>query len=57
MMPLLGAASAEMQSRDPVYEGQRLLKECRHLNSAAGIALGIHDFAPGRHTLREIGIV
>ena len=57
MMPLLGAASAETQSKDPVYEGQRLLKECRHLNSAAGIALGIHDFAPGRRTLREIGIV
>ena len=57
MMPLLGAASAKTQSRDPVYEGQRLLKECRHLNAAAGIALGIHDFAPARRTLREIGIV
>ena len=57
MMPLLGAASAQMQSNDPVYEGQRLLKECRHLNSAAGIALGIHDFAPNRRSLREIGIV
>ena len=56
-MPLLGAASAKTQSKDPVYEGQRLLKECRQLNAAAGIALGIHDFAPGRHTLREIGIV
>jgi hypothetical protein len=57
MMPLLGAASAKTQSKDPVYEGQRLLKECRHLNAAAGIALGIHDFAPSRRTLREIGIV
>ncbi len=57
VMPLLGAASAKTQSNDPVYEGQRLLKECRHLNAAAGIALGIHDFAPGRRTLREIGIV
>jgi hypothetical protein len=57
MMPLLGAASAKTQSRDPVYEGQRLLKECRHLNAAAGIALGIHDFAPSRRALREIGIV
>ena len=57
MMPLLGAASAQTQSNDPVYEGQRLLKECRHLNAAAGIALGIRDFAPGRRTLREIGIV
>ena len=57
MMPLLGAASAQTQSKDPVFEGQRLLKECRHLNAAAGIALGIHDFVPGRHTLREIGIV
>lgn len=57
MMPLLGAASAQTQSKDPVFEGQRLLKECRHLNAAAGIALGIHDFVPGRRTLREIGIV
>lgn len=57
MMPLLGAASAQRQSKDPVFEGQRLLKECRHLNAAAGIALGIHDFIPGRRTLREIGIV
>lgn len=57
MMPLLGAASAQTQSNDPVYEGQRLLKECRHLNAAAGIALGIRDFAPGRRTVREIGIV
>jgi hypothetical protein len=57
MMPLLGAASAETQSKDPVFEGQRLLKECRHLNAAAGIALGVHDFIPGRRTLREIGIV
>jgi hypothetical protein len=56
-MPLLGAASSETQSKDPVFEGQRLLKECRHLNSAAGIALGIHDFVPLRRTLREIGIV
>ena len=57
MMPLLGAASAQTQSKDPVFEGQRLLKECRHLNAAAGIALGIRDFAPARRTLREIGIV
>ena len=57
MMPLLGAASARTQSKDPEFEGQRLLKECRHLNAAAGIALGIHDFGPGRRTLREIGIV
>jgi hypothetical protein len=57
MMPLLGAASAGKQAKDPVFEGQRLLKECRHLNAAAGIALGIHDFVPGRRSLREIGIV
>ena len=49
--------SAQSQAKDPVFEGQRLLKECRHLNAAAGIALGIHDFVPGRRTLREIGIV
>jgi len=56
-MSLLGAASAKNQSNDPLYEGQRLLLECRHLNAAAGIALGIHDFAPGRRAMREIGIV
>ena len=57
VMPMLAAASGETQSNDPVYEGQRLLKECRHLNSVAGIALGIHDFAPRRRAMREIGIV
>jgi hypothetical protein len=57
MMPLLGAASAQTQANDRVYEGQRLLKECRHLNAAAGIALGIRDFAPNRRAVREIGIV
>jgi hypothetical protein len=57
VMPLMGAASAKTQKDDPVYEGQRLLKECRHLNSAAGVALGIRDFAPNRRSMREIGIV
>jgi hypothetical protein len=57
VMPLLGAASAKRQSKDSLFEGQRLLKECRHLNAVAGIALGIHDFARSRRTLREIGIV
>jgi hypothetical protein len=57
MMPLLGAASARSQSKDAMFEGQRLLKECRHINAVAGIALGIHDFAVSRKTLREIGIV
>ncbi len=57
VLPLLGAASSEKQTNDPLYEGQRVLKECRHINAAAGIALGLHDFAPGRRTLREIGIV
>jgi hypothetical protein len=57
MMPLLGAASARSQSKDTMFEGQRLLKECRHLNAVAGIALGIHDFAASRKSVREIGIV
>ena len=34
-----------------------MLKECRLLNSVAGIALGIHDFAPSRRNLREIGVI
>ncbi len=57
MMPLMGASSSEAQSKDPIFEGQRLLKECRLINSVAGIALGIHDFAPARRAMREIGIV
>jgi hypothetical protein len=57
MMPLLGAASGQTQANDPIYEGQRLLKECRQINAAAGLALGIRDFAPNRRSLREIGIV
>jgi hypothetical protein len=56
-VPLMGAASSGTQAKDAMYEGQRLLKECRLLNSLAGIALGIHDFAPGRRNIREIGIV
>lgn len=57
VMPLLGAASAKTQEKDPVFEGQRQLKECRQINSAAGIALGIHDFAASRRSIREVGIV
>ena len=57
IMPLMGAASSGTQSKDAMYEGQRLLKECRLLNSVAGIALGYHDFAPGRRNIKEIGMV
>ena len=57
VLPLLGAASSARQTSDAMYEGQRVLKECRLLNSTAGIALGIHDFASRRRNLREIGIV
>lgn len=57
VLPLMGAASSGTQAKDPRYEGQNILKECRLLNSVAGIALGIHDFAPGRRRIREIGIV
>ena len=57
IMPLMGAASSFTQSKDAMYEGQRLLKECRLLNSVAGIALGYHDFAPTRRNIREIGMV
>ena len=56
VLPLLAAASATTQA-DKMYEGQRALKECRLLNSTAGIALGIHDFAARRRNLREIGVV
>jgi hypothetical protein len=56
-LPLMGAASSGIQTDDPGFEGQGVLKECRLLNAVAGIALGIHDFAPARRTLREIGIV
>ncbi len=57
VVPLMGAASSGTQSNDQLFEGQRVLKECRLLNSLAGIALGIHDFAPGRRNLREIGVI
>lgn len=57
LMPLMGAASSGTQAKDAIFEGQRVLKECRLVNSLAGIALGIHDFAPGRRQIREIGIV
>jgi len=57
VVPLMGAASSTTQTNDAMYEGQRTLKECRLINSTAGIALGIHDFAASRRSLREIGIV
>jgi hypothetical protein len=57
VLPLMGAATSGTQSKDPAFEGQRVLKECRLLNSVAGIALGIHDFAPNRRNLREIGVI
>jgi hypothetical protein len=56
VLPLLGAASSEAQERDAV-EGQRVLKECRLINSTAGIALGVRDFAANRRNLREIGLI
>ena len=57
VLPLMGAASAGTVTKDAAFEGQRVLKECRLLNSVAGIALGIHDFAPSRRSIREIGII
>ena len=57
VVPLMGAASAGTQTNDAMFEGQRTLMECRHINATAGIALGIHDFAARRRNLREIGLV
>jgi hypothetical protein len=57
VLPQMGASSAEAQSNDAMFEGQRTLRECRLINSVAGIALGIHDFAAKRRNLREIGVV
>ena len=57
VLPLMGASSSKIQRNDARFEGQRALKECRLLNSTAGIALGIHDFAARRRHLREIGIL
>ena len=57
VLPMLSAASAKIQANDASFEGQRILKECRLINATAGIALGIHDFAARRRSLREIGLV
>jgi hypothetical protein len=57
VLPLLSAGSTSTQTNDALYEGQRILKECRLINATAGIALGIHDFAAGRRSLREVGVV
>jgi hypothetical protein len=57
VLPLMGASSAKIQRNDARFEGQRALKECRLMNSTAGIALGIHDFAARRRNLCEIGVV
>jgi hypothetical protein len=57
VMPLMGAASSGTESKDTMFEGQRILKECRLVNAVAGLGLGIHDFAGARQNIREIGIV
>jgi hypothetical protein len=57
VMPLMGAASSGTQAKDELYEGQRVLKECRLVNAVAGIGLGIHDFSARHRNVREIGIV
>jgi hypothetical protein len=57
VLPLMGASSSETQTKDALFEGQRVLMECRLINATAGIALGIHDFATSRRSLREIGVV
>jgi len=57
VLPQMGAASSTVQQNDPRFEGQRVLRECRLINATAGIALGIHDFAPKRRSLREIGLI
>ena len=57
VLPLMGASSSKVQANDAMLEGQRTLRECRLINSTAGIALGIHDFAGRRHNLRDIGVI
>jgi hypothetical protein len=57
VLPQMGAASSTVQRTDPQFEGQRVLRECRLINSTAGVALGIHDFAPRRRSLQEIGLI
>jgi len=57
VVPLTGAGSSKTQTNDALLEGQRVLTECRLINSTAGIALGIHDFASARRNLREIGVM
>ena len=53
----MGAASGKIQGKDALFEGQRILKECRLINAAAGIALGIHDFAAAAPIFVRSGLV
>jgi len=57
VLPLMGAASSGTQADDALFEGQRTLMECRLINATAGVALGIHDFAARRRSVREVGVV
>ena len=57
VLPLVGAASSGTQADDALLEGQRTLMECRLINAAAGVALGIRDFAARRRNVREVGVV
>ena len=50
VVPLMGAASSSIQANDPAFEGQRVLKGCRLLNSLAGIAWGFTISRPAAAT-------
>ena len=52
-----GGVGSHAGKRSRVRRSTRAQRECRLLNSLAGIALGIHDFAPNRRSLREIGVI
>jgi len=55
-MPLIGAASAWTVGR-PGSDADFEFRQCRMINSIAGVGLGLYQFLPNRKSIEEVGIV
>ncbi len=57
VMPLIGSRGGTRKGGSLTEENERKWMQCRHLNSIAGIGLGISDFLPKLNHIQEIGVV
>jgi hypothetical protein len=56
VLPLIGSASAWTEGK-PGSKQDRAFRQCRMINSIAGIGLGLYQFLPNRKAIEEIGVV